>query len=90
MEVTFDPVKNASNVRDRNLSFTLLEQLDWAGAVVEEDTRKAYGERRFRVLCFIGSVCKLLCSRRAGKVNVISLREANLRKVKKYAETFKS
>ena len=43
MEVTLDPVKNASNVRDRNLSFTLAEQLDWAGAVVEEDTRKAYG-----------------------------------------------
>jgi uncharacterized protein len=54
MEVTFDPAKNASNVRDRNLTFTLVEQLDWASAVVEEDTRKAYGERRFRVLGFIG------------------------------------
>ena len=90
MEVTFDPVKHASNVHDRNLSFTLLEQLDWAGAVVEKDTRKAYGERRFRVLYFIGSGCTPLCSRRAGKVHVISLRKANLREVKKYAETFKS
>ena len=91
MEVTFDPVKNASNVRDRNLSFTLVEQLDWAGAVVEEDTRKAYGERRFRVLGFIGErLHAVVFTPHAGKVHVISLRKANLREVKKYAETFKS
>ena len=91
MEVTFDPVKNASNVRDRNLSFTLVEQLDWAGAVVEEDTRKACGERRFRVLGFIGErLHPVVFTPRAGKVHVISLRKANLREVKKYAETFKS
>ena len=72
MEVTFDPVKDASNVRDRNLSFTLLEQLDWAGAMVEEDTRKACGERRFRVLGFIGErLHTVVFTPRAGKVHVI-------------------
>ena len=91
MEVTFDPVKNASNVRDRNLPFTLVEQLEWAGAVVEEDTRKAYGERRFRVLGFIGErLYAVVFTPRAGKVHVISLRKANPREVKKYAETSKS
>lgn len=69
MEVTFDPVKNASNVRDRNLPFSLVEQLEWAGAVVEEDTRKAYGERLHAVVF----------TPRAGKVHVISLRKANPR-----------
>jgi uncharacterized protein len=91
MEVTFDPVKNASKVRDRNLPFALVEQCDWAGAVVEEDTRKAYGERRFRVLGFIGERLRaVVFTPRAGKVHVISLRNANPREVKKYAQTFKS
>ena len=78
-------------MRDRNLSFILVEQLDWADAVVEEDTRKAYGKRRFRVLGFIGERLHVVVfTPRAGKVHVISLRKANLREVKKYAETFKS
>ncbi|MEO5660381.1 MAG: BrnT family toxin [Polaromonas sp.] len=91
MEVTFDPVKNASNVQDRCLPFTLVEQLDWAGAVVEEDIRKAYGERRFRVLGFIGErLHAVVFTPRAGKMHVISLRKANPREVKRYAKTPKS
>ena len=56
-----------------------------------EDTRKAYGERRFRVLGFIGErLHAVVFTPRAGKVHVISLRKANPREVKKYAETSKS
>jgi uncharacterized DUF497 family protein len=46
MQVSFDPSKNEANIRDRQLPFVLVEQLDWAGAFVVEDTRKDYGERR--------------------------------------------
>jgi uncharacterized DUF497 family protein len=42
--------KNAKNIEERGLAFNLVSELDWAKAVIDEDTRKNYGERRFRVL----------------------------------------
>ncbi len=88
MKVTFDPVKNASNVEMRGLSFTLVEQLDWSTALVDEDTRKDYGERRFRVLGFIGErLHALVFTPRGSKLHVISLRKANSREVKHHANT---
>ncbi|MHB9017553.1 MAG: BrnT family toxin [Burkholderiales bacterium] len=48
--ITFDPTKNERNVIDRGLPFTLVEQLDWSSALIVEDTRKNYGERRYRAL----------------------------------------
>lgn len=90
MKVTFDPAKNASNVEMRGLSFTLVEQLDWTSAMVDEDTRKDYGERRFRVLGFIGErLYAVVFTPRGGKLHVISLRKANSREVKHHAKTSK-
>jgi uncharacterized DUF497 family protein len=65
VKIGFDPAKNATNIASRGLPFELVEQLDWALALMEEDTRKAYGERRFQVLGFIGGGCTPLYSRRA-------------------------
>ena len=50
MQLSFDPVKNERNIEERGLAFDLVSELDWANAVIDEDTRKNYGERRFRVL----------------------------------------
>jgi len=52
MEISFDSAKSECN--ERGLPFSLVEQLDWSNAVIEEDDRKDYGERRYRVLGFIG------------------------------------
>ncbi|WP_347258541.1 BrnT family toxin [Methylocaldum sp.] len=49
MKITFDPAKNARNIAERGLSFECVRNLDWVHAVVLEDTRRDYGERRFRV-----------------------------------------
>ena len=58
---------------------------------MEENTRKAYGERRFQVLGYIGErLHAMVFTPREGKVHVISLRKANSREVKKYAKTPKS
>ena len=85
MKVSFDPAKDEANIRDRQLPFTLVDQLDWATAAIEEDTSKDYGERRFRVLGFIGErLYALVFTPRAGKPHVISLRKANPREVKRY------
>lgn len=65
--------------------------MEWVTALMEEDTRKAYGERRFQVLGYIGErLHAMVFTPREGKVHVISLRKANSREVKKYAKTPKS
>jgi uncharacterized protein len=51
--VTFDPAKNARNVAERGIPFRLALRLDWSTALMAEDRRKNYGERRFQVLGFI-------------------------------------
>ena len=90
-QIRFDPAKNATNIASRGLSFELVEQMEWATALIQEDTRKAYGERRFQVLGFIGErLHALVFTPREGKVHVISLRKANSREVKRYAKTPKS
>jgi uncharacterized DUF497 family protein len=90
MEVSFDPPKNERNVSERGLPFSLVAQLDWASAMIEEDTRKDYGERRFRVLGFIGKrLYAVVFTPRAGKVHVISLRKANAREVKQHEQASK-
>ena len=89
--VGFDPTKNTTNIAIRGLSFELVEQMEWATALMEEDTRKAYGEQRFQVLGFIGErLHALVFTPREGIVHVISLRKANSREVKRYAKTPKS
>ncbi|MGQ0711255.1 MAG: hypothetical protein ACT4NV_16095 [Rhodoferax sp.] len=50
MDISFDPAKNERNEHERGLPFSLVAQHDWSDAVIEEDGRKDYGERRYRVL----------------------------------------
>ena len=90
MGITYDPAKSERNEHELNLPFTLVAQLDWSGALIEEDDRKDYGERRYRVLGFIGDrLYAVVFTPRAGKVHVISLRKANKREVKQYAQKAK-
>ncbi len=89
--IGFDPAKNATNIASRGLSFELVEQMEWTTALMVEDTRKAYGERRFQVLGFIGErLHAVVFTPRDGMVHVISLRKANSREVKRYAKTHKA
>jgi uncharacterized DUF497 family protein len=85
MKITFDPKKNADNIRDRELPFDDVESLDWPSAVVVEDMRKDYGERRFRVFGYIEDrLYALVFTPRENAVHVISFRKANSREVKRY------
>jgi len=80
-------VQRLANPRDCGLPFTLVEQLDWSAALIEEDVRKDYGERRYRALGFIGDrLHAVVFTPRADKVHVISLRKANQREVRIYAQ----
>jgi len=85
MLIIFDPAKSARNERERGLPFGRAADFDWGGALLLEDTRRDYGERRIvatgplddriHVLCFVPI---------PGGIRVISLRKANLREVRNH------
>ena len=88
MQLSFDPAKNARNIEERGLTFNLVSELNWANAVIEEDTRKDYGELRFRVLgCIDERLYAIVFTPRADKLHIISLRKANSREVESYGKT---
>ena len=77
--------KNARNIDERDLPFELVAQLDWETAIATEDTRKDYGERRLRVLAFLGErLHAAVITMRGDAVHVISFRKANEKEVKRY------
>lgn len=84
--ITFDPAKNAANIRERGLPFSLVkDEFDWAGALIGEDTRADYGERRYEALGFIGRRLHVVVYAPAvGAVRVISFRKANKREMRRY------
>ncbi|MDO8753643.1 MAG: BrnT family toxin, partial [Anaerolineales bacterium] len=77
--------KNADNSRERQLSFDEVSKLEWSSAVILEDVRKDYGERRFRVFGYVDErLYAVVFTPRQGAVHVISFRKANSREVKRY------
>jgi uncharacterized DUF497 family protein len=83
--ISFDPAKNERNIAERGISFDLAEEFQWDTALVVEDLRNDYGERRFQALGLIaGRLHALVFTPRAGRVHVISLRKANRRETKHY------
>ena len=85
MDISFDSAKSEKNVLARGVPFDLAAQFAWDGALIVEDLRKDYGERRFQALGLIGGRLHMMvftpCS---NKAHVISLRKANKREVKRY------
>jgi uncharacterized DUF497 family protein len=53
MPVAYDPAKSERNEATRGLAFSLAEGFDWSTALLVEDERKDYGERRYQALGMI-------------------------------------
>lgn len=84
-EVSFDPAKNERNITSRGISFEAAELFEWDTAMIAEDLRMEYGEKRSQALGFItGRLHAMVFTPRAGRVHVISLRKANRREVRRY------
>lgn len=81
MDISFDPAKNARNVDVHGVSFEFVREFDWSVALILEDIRRDYGERRYRAL---GSIYGRLY------VLVFSLRKANKREIRLYASQTQS
>ena len=87
-DISFDSAKSLKNEIERGLPFTLVELLQWGSALIQEDTRHNYGERRYRVLGWIDArLHAMVFTPREDKVHVISLRKANAREVHHYEQT---
>ena len=89
MNIDFDPTKNDRNIRERGLSFERAGDFEFAAAVVREDVRKAYPERRVIALGFLDGRLHVLCfTPIADGIRVISFRKANRREEKDYEQAF--
>ena len=86
--VTFDSAKDALNVSKHGVSLRQAADLEWDSAVVWLDKRRDYGEPRECGIGYIGlRLFFVVFVDRGGERRDISLRKANLREVKRYAET---
>jgi len=86
----FDPAKNERNTRVRGLSFAAANDFDFSAAIVDENTRRLYPERRFEALGPLnGRIHMLVFTPVRGGIRVISFRKANKREVKQYEEATK-
>ena len=50
MPLSYDPEKSKRNEAERGLPFDLAGEFDWSTALIVEDARKDYEERRYQAL----------------------------------------
>ena len=85
MKIECDPNKNHRNIEERGLPYEHAADFDFETALVWEDVRKNYPERRFVAIGFLEKRLHVLVfSLKPGSIRVISFRKANPREVKTY------
>ena len=92
MNVTFDPAKDAVNLAKHGVSLADAAGFEWDAAVVWPDKRRDYDEARMVAPGYIGLriMAVVFVDRppeQPTERRIISLRKANTREVKRYAET---
>lgn len=92
MNVTFDPAKGAVNLAKHGVSLADAAGFEWDAAVVWPDKRRDYDEARMVALGYIGLRIMVVVfvdrpPEQPTERRIISLRKANSREVKRYAET---
>lgn len=87
MQIEFDPAKDASNRAKHGVSLALAAELDWDAALAWVDARFEYGEMRVIALAPKSNILYYAAFVDRGEVRrIISLRRANRREIKHYAE----
>lgn len=86
MFIEFDPAKDQANQAKHGVSLVEAESFEWDEAVIQADSRKEYGEGRYVAVGPLkGRLYVLVFVVRGSVVRAISLRKANAREVKYYA-----
>ena len=91
MQIEFDPVKDAINVKNHSLPLAAASGLDWDLLICHEDnTRHDYYEKRMIGFAPIGNdvYCVVFVERSEDVMRVISLRKATKQEVKSYVKHF--
>ena len=88
MEIEFDPEKSARNAEARGLPFDLArDAFQWEEALILEDERRDYGERRFLAFAPMFGRLHVVCYCVRGEARwIISFRRASKREEKLYGE----
>ncbi|MBB3016541.1 BrnT family toxin [Cupriavidus alkaliphilus] len=87
MLIEFDPAKDRANQAKHGISLAAAESFEWDCAVIDPDTRFEYAEERFQGLGLIGNrVHMVVFTVRGDSIRIISLRRANKREEKRYAD----
>ena len=86
-KLEWDEAKNERNIRERGIPFEFAAEFDFKTALFVTEPREKYGESRIRALGFLGERLHVLVfTMRGESLRVISLRKANAREVRKYAQ----
>jgi uncharacterized DUF497 family protein len=90
MQYTWDPAKNAANIRKRGIDFADAPRLFDGPTIAKPDRRRDYGEERFIALGAIeGIVFSLVYTdRSADERRVISFRNASRKERRTFQETY--
>jgi len=88
-KIVFDPTKDRLNqVKHGGLSLADATALEWDGAVYFQDERHDYSENRVIALAYLKDrLLVVVFVDRGDERRIISLRKANYREVKRYAQT---
>ena len=87
MRYEWDKAKRAENIAKHGVDFAEAKDFDWDAALAARDTRRDYGEVRYRAIGPIGPRLYVMAfTARRGTVRIISPRKANPREVKGYGE----
>lgn len=91
VDFEWDAAKAASNLEKHKVRFERVLELEWDEALVIEDLRHSYGERRFIAYAPIGErLYVAVYSPRGPRRRIISLRRANPREVARYEHAKKA
>ena len=91
MRYTWDEKKNLRNAKEMGLPFEMARLIDLDAALVEEDVRNEYPERRYVAYWPINDRLHILCfTPIVDGVRVISFRKANAREVRYYEQETKA
>ena len=84
-EYEWDENKRLSNIAKHEIDFTAVYDFEWAA--VHEKRSDRYGEERIAATGYIGErLYRVIYTMRGEKKRIISLRKANRREEREYAE----
>ena len=81
----WDDSKCEANRKSRGFGFDVIYEFDWHTAVVEEDIRQDYGEKRFRAFGYVDdNLYAVAFTFRGNSIRIISMRRMHAKEGRRY------